>query len=108
MKYKILVLILVIFTSGCTTLIANEVNRDREKRGECTQRPRCLDPVKAALADIAIATYVVNELMEQMPPDQSGPAVDIGDVQCESSAKKICSTSLGCQCEPADAREQAP
>lgn len=108
MKYKNLMFVLLaLLLSGCTTLLVNEVNRNREKNGGCEsqEKQNCVDLIDAAIADIAIATYVAGELIEQVPREKSQPKVDTGDVQCANSETKICSVSVGCRCEPASARE---
>lgn len=110
MKCKsIMLVLLALFLSGCTTLLVNEVNRNRENNGGCESREKqnCIDLIDAAIADIAIATYVAGELIEQVPREKPLPKVDTGDVQCANSETKICSVSVGCRCEPPSAREQA-
>ena len=106
---NVTLVLLALFLSGCTTLLVNEVNRNREKDGGCELRERqtCVDLIDAAIADIAIATYVAGELIEQMPREKPLPKIDTGDVECAISETKVCSVSSGCQCEPENAREQA-
>lgn len=103
-------LIFALSLSGCTTLLANETSRNREKNGDCDQplKPNCIDLVEAVLADIAIATYVANEVIEQKQRDQPLPMVDTGDIQCGISEVKVCSVSLGCRCESSSTQEQSP
>lgn len=111
MKYTCLMsLVLAFCLSGCTTLLTNEINRNREKNGDCDQplKPNCIDLVEAVLADIVIATYVTNEMIEQKQRDQPLLKVDTGDIQCEKSEVKVCSVSLGCRCESLNAQEQTP
>lgn len=111
MKYTALMSLVFAFSLlGCTTLLVNETSRNRGKNGDCNQplKPDCIDLVEAVLADIAIATYVANELIDQKQRDQPLPKVDAGDIQCEISEVKVCSVSLGCRCESPIAHEQSP
>lgn len=103
-------LVFALSLTGCTTLLTNEINRNREKNGDCDQplKPDCIDLVEAVLADIAIATYVADEVIEQKQRDLPLPKVDTGDIQCEISETKVCSVSLGCRCESSNQPEQSP
>jgi len=101
MKYSnITVLLLVLLVSSCTTMMAHKVNRDREKHGECSppEQSRCIDLVKTAVADIATAAKVADEVIGQMPRHSQVPNIGTGDAQCVATEEKVCSVSFGCEC----------
>ncbi|MCR6651037.1 MAG: hypothetical protein NVV73_05805 [Cellvibrionaceae bacterium] len=99
---SLLCLVMVVLISGCTTLLANEVNRFREKNGGCDLYPEagCIDLVKTAITDIAIGVDIARNLMESNPLEAPIPEIDKGEIQCDVEYEKICSASRGCHCMP--------
>jgi hypothetical protein len=99
MKY-IMPLALAALLSGCTTLLASELNRHRGEHGECDSI-RCADLIETAIVDIVLGVKIVQDLIEQKSRETPVLApVDTGNVECGVAEEKVCSVSLGCYCRP--------
>jgi hypothetical protein len=99
MKY-IMPLTLAAFLSGCTTLLASEINRHREKNDGCNLT-QCADLIETAIVDIAMGVKIAQEVIDQRSSKAQVPEqVDTGNVDCGVAEEKICSVSRGCYCRP--------
>ena len=106
MKY-IIPIVLSVLVSGCTTLLASEVNRHREKKVPCDST-RCSDLIDTAIFDVALGVKIARELIAQQSRETPIPApVNTGNVNCEITEEKVSSVSFGCECRPQDNRDSA-